>query len=157
MSKFKVGDRVCRTTDDNCDMIIGDLGTVVDICDREPSIKVVKDGPKVSYWHSESCLQLIEQSKFEVGDKVSWCGAEGVVSKVYLNYEYPIEADFTIDFHFFTSDGKLWDWHKEPSLIMIEKFKPLKKEIEVDGNIDVVVLPGEFMGNKVKVTFEEIK
>jgi len=143
-------------------MIIGDLGTVVDICDREPSIKVVKDGPKVSYWHSESRLQLIEQSKFEVGDKVSWCGVEGVVrdNRDSCYPSCPVRVKFTEDSAsegLFTSDGKLRDWHKEPSLILIEKWKPLKKEIEVGSDMHAVAFPEEFRGKKVKVTFEEVK
>ena len=67
--------------------------------------------------------------KFQVGDRVSWMGAEGEVTEnrdastalpVRFNGE-PIGS-----IYYFLDDGRYRDWHKEPSLKLIER-----KEIEL--------------------------
>lgn len=67
--------------------------------------------------------------KFKVGDKVSWCGVEGEVIKVCDGDVYPIIVNLIgrVAMHMFTHDGKYFDWHKEPSLKLIEPAKQIKE------------------------------
>ena len=66
---------------------------------------------------------------FQVGDKVKWCGLEGVVKSIdYSEDKYPIKVEFGKDVSVkfdFTIDGKSWVDHPEPSLILVER--PKKK------------------------------
>ena len=68
------------------------------------------------------------ETKFEVGDKVRAFGLDGFVKKVEDNVAYPIRAAFLresgdmID-EIFTLDGRNEFWHKEPSLVLVEKAK----------------------------------
>lgn len=64
---------------------------------------------------------------FQVGDKVRAFGCDGVVRCTKASYSsYKVEVDFdNIKGICFTSDGRYMDWHKEPSLILIER--PVKK------------------------------
>jgi hypothetical protein len=157
MSKFKVGDRVRRTGGENCGMNTGDLGTVTEEGRYGGEVVILRDGDSNSYWHDSRFLELIEAPKFEVGDKVSWCGVEGVVGEWYPNAAYPIKVDFYSDIQYFTSDGKFMKCHKEPSPLLIEKWKPLKKELDLPAGRNGIDLPEEFRGKKVRVTIEEVK
>lgn len=67
--------------------------------------------------------------KFEIGDKVSWCGEAGIVVKkmskdsgVVCNFENA-PKDSTIEFF---EDGRYEFWHKQPSLVLIEKARKSK-------------------------------
>lgn len=70
-----------------------------------------------------------EETKFSVGDKVSWCGVEGVV--VEYNFvphcKYAVRAEFKDIMAWFTEDGKAHYWHTEPSLKLISKAKKKRK------------------------------
>jgi hypothetical protein len=138
----------------------GELGTVLEtrvLSNRFNQAKVIADNAHNEEWHDEGNLELIEAPKFEVGDKVSWCGVEGVVSWVYPDCDFTVKTNFAGYIQHFTPEGKHLPWHKEPSLILVEKWKPLKKEIEVGSDMHAVALPEEFRGKKVKITIEEIK
>ena len=73
---------------------------------------------------------MSEQVKFEVGDKVKAFGCEGVVEVLY---EDTVGVKFQRNYHirYFYTDGKLYDWHKEPSLFLIEKAKKVKQPIRL--------------------------
>ena len=74
----------------------------------------------------------MSETKFEVGDTVSWCGITGTVIKIvdYGDYTYPVVTTFPHErLASFTSDGKYYSWHKEPSLKLVSK---AKKKITVD-------------------------
>jgi len=54
---------------------------------------------------------------FFVGDKVTWCGVEGVVA--YIDHA-SLLAEFNNASVGFCLDGKSHSWHKEPSLFHVE-------------------------------------
>lgn len=62
--------------------------------------------------------------EFRVGDIVEAFGCRGEVTRHDHNTDYPLVVSFGPKHHeYFTSDGKLWDWHKTPSLKLIERPK----------------------------------
>jgi hypothetical protein len=69
--------------------------------------------------------------EFQVGDRVSWCGVEGVVSQSYGNgvevtfsgNGCPVVADFF-------KDGRYRIFHTEPSLKLLERPKKKVKKRE---------------------------
>ena len=67
------------------------------------------------------------KTEFRVGDRVSWCGSEGKITKIKADYDediYPIKVNFDGDDGFcFTRDGKYLYSRKEPSLKLIERPK----------------------------------
>jgi len=86
---------------------------------------------------------------FKVGDKVKWAGVEGVVIgtgvadetyRIWVSFKNGEEGRFT-------RDGKLLDWHKEPSLVLVERdanfeevvgYSPVCKSFSSN---DVVTIP----------------
>lgn len=69
-----------------------------------------------------------EETKFEVGDQVEWCGVRGVVVQI-CNNELEVSVCFDnneVPINFY-SDGKYWAWHTEPSLKLISKAKKKRK------------------------------
>lgn len=72
---------------------------------------------------------------FKVGDLVSWCGAKG---KVVQDYEFkdPKAASLLVEFEVkdargdrpltqtFMYDGRMHDWHTEPSLRLHSSLQP---------------------------------
>lgn len=68
------------------------------------------------------------EQKFQLNDRVSAFGVEGVVKKVDL-VNPPVGVDFDTypNRIYFDSDGKYERWHKEPSLTLIERPKKMKK------------------------------
>ena len=62
-------------------------------------------------------------TQFEVGDKVRAFGVDGVV--VQVDGDKPsVRVKFHDDHHrWFNEDGKYQSWHKEPSIILVEKAK----------------------------------
>ncbi len=66
----------------------------------------------------------MSETKFQVGDNVEAWGCRGIVRGVHPQL---IEVSFggTDAYIFFFSDGRFMDWHKEPSLKLIER--PKKK------------------------------
>lgn len=79
-------------------------------------------------------------TKFKVGDIVEAFGVRGVVTKVLSNGGHPVLVDFERlpgeAEEEFTPDGRLFYWHKEPSLKLIERQKKkVKKTIETWLNI----------------------
>lgn len=70
-----------------------------------------------------------KKTTFQIGDIVEWCGVSGSVVDTDYSEEYPVRANFKEDEidSFFTLDGRLWDWHTEPSLRLIEKKKEKKR------------------------------
>lgn len=76
-------------------------------------------------------------TKFEVGDIVDWMGVEGVVKEIL---GFPNDGHVYVDFYQadmkqgFHPDGKLYGFHKEPSLKLIKK---AKKKITVECWVNV--------------------
>lgn len=69
-------------------------------------------------------------SKFKVGDRVKAFGLEGYVIRVLgEEHDYPIEVSYGIEgiIDCFTSNGEYYKYHKEPSLVLIERPKNLIK------------------------------
>lgn len=71
---------------------------------------------------------MSEENKivFDLNDRVSAFGVEGVVVSVEYDYQgiYPIRVRFINgQYKDFTIDGKYESWHLEPSLKLIEKAK----------------------------------
>jgi hypothetical protein len=66
------------------------------------------------------------ETKFLINDVVEWCGVRGKITIIRDSHLFPLECIFN-DAHLahFTSDGKAYVWHKEPSLNLIER--PKKK------------------------------
>lgn len=67
---------------------------------------------------------------FKPGDLVECCGAEGVVEHVYENVTYKVQVSFKdennkIAISHFTEDGRLFHFHKTPSLFLVSR--PKKK------------------------------
>lgn len=63
------------------------------------------------------------KEKFEVGDKVRAFGVDGIVGKVE-DGKLPVGVKFCGNYYrWFTEDGRRADWHKEPSLFLVEKAK----------------------------------
>lgn len=106
---------------------------------------------------------------FEIGDKVTAFGVEGVVYSVKVTdqddpysvvVQFPLFGDKRI---LFTADGKYETWHAEPSLKLIEKWKPMKEEIKIFVSntihkLDLVdQFDGKFGGKNVRITIEEIR
>lgn len=103
---------------------------------------------------------MSEENKtvFEVGDIVEWCGVKGTIKSID-NLEDPthlVIVKFTNGlFEWFTIEGKIRDWHLEPSLKLIEKAKrKVKKKFwfyigESDIN-NLRVSPGTLYINKPK-------
>ena len=59
----------------------------------------------------------MEKRPFLKGQAVTWCGVEGVIYKIDIDY---IHVDFGNRFDSFYLDGKYCNWHKEPSLFHVE-------------------------------------
>ena len=71
--------------------------------------------------------------KFQVGDRVSWCGVPGKIVKDY-KFKFEEAASLEVEFDIQTSisggrvphtanflyDGRLLPWHSEPSLKLLE-------------------------------------
>lgn len=78
-------------------------------------------------------FELVEETPklhFKVGDVVECCGAEGVVEHVYENVTYKVQVSFKdennkIAISHFTEDGRLFHFHKTPSLVLVSR--PKKK------------------------------
>lgn len=68
--------------------------------------------------------------KFQVGDLVEAFGVEGEVVAIDSS-SWPIRVRFSNgEDELFSADGKLFDWHDEPSLVLIErKPKYVKKTL----------------------------
>ncbi len=64
---------------------------------------------------------------FKVGDRVTWCGVEGVVV-LGEHKNYPARVEFDESFENFTEDGKFLDWHKEPSLFHVDTIRDQKND-----------------------------
>lgn len=65
---------------------------------------------------------------FQVGDKVRAFGLDGVVKSIEADDSYSVEVKFENDkYTCFTMEGKDCDWHKESSLVLIERPKKLVK------------------------------
>lgn len=75
----------------------------------------------------------MNETKFEVGDIVSWMGAEGVVKEIY---DGSVKVIFTpmCYIQLFFIDGRLHQFHTEPSLKLIRK---AKKKITVECWVNV--------------------
>jgi hypothetical protein len=67
------------------------------------------------------------EQKFFKGDLVKWGGVIGKVTESYDHGLFPVFVSFgrCEQRNQFTEDGRVWDWHKEPSLILVER--PKKK------------------------------
>lgn len=69
-------------------------------------------------------------SKFKPGDIVEAFGLRGVVRSIKNGSIYPVEVDLDIEdyseYEVFTVDGLLHEWHKTPSLTLIERPKKTK-------------------------------
>lgn len=69
-------------------------------------------------------------TKFQVGDKVCWCGSAGIVKSINMGPNSLVEVDFgQVDWApLFYSDGKVCSWNKEPSLFFVERPKKMVKK-----------------------------
>lgn len=78
-----------------------------------------------------------EETKFEVGDVVEWCGVRGVVTDIG---ECGVHCFFDHSYHghiktyMFDLDGKSNTWHTEPSLKLISKAKK-KRKVKLYANL----------------------
>lgn len=83
-------------------------------------------------WLPKPKLREENKTVFDLNDRVTAFGIEGVVISVDFAKDYPIKVDFyNGKYPTFTKDGKLYNWHLEPSLKLIEKAKKkVKKKIE---------------------------
>lgn len=69
-------------------------------------------------------IQIIDQPQFQVGDIVDWCGAMGEVMSENSGRDYEnITVAFGDYVKVFLKDGRYFDWHKEPSLKLVERAK----------------------------------
>ena len=71
-----------------------------------------------------------EETKFEVGDSVEWCGAIGNVIEPHFTSGSPYTVFVVFNnehYQRFTEDGKSNHWHTEPSLKLISKAKKKRK------------------------------
>lgn len=68
---------------------------------------------------------------FKVNDKVKWMGVEGVVIGIGVADEtYPIWVSFKNGKDGrFTRDGKQLVWHKEPSLVLVERAEKFEEVV----------------------------
>jgi len=74
------------------------------------------------------------ENKFQVGDKVSAFGVEGEVlhNNACVLKNFPVVCKFGNNvINYFMKDGKYCDWHKEPSLKLIERPKKKVKKYKV--------------------------
>lgn len=81
--------------------------------------------------------------QFSIGDKVTWCGVEGVVQKTSCDkYTVVLFAQDGFDYGVhFTKDGKYYSWHKEPSLFHVEdKMERLEWDIRWGQGTDEIGL-----------------
>ena len=61
---------------------------------------------------------------FQKDDIVEWCGVKGIVKKVYPLQQKPVYVLFPDNIaHVFSIDGKYFNWHDSPSLILIDRPK----------------------------------
>lgn len=79
-----------------------------------------------------------EKITFQIGDRVSWMGLLGRIISTevpgYINALYCINVDFGVHgTESFTKDGKIHEYHKEPSLIFVSRPKKIVKTL-VDNN-----------------------
>lgn len=66
---------------------------------------------------------------FQVGDEVMWCGIRGKVTGIHMQYPHPVFVEFiTGDKTSFLKDGRLLDWHVEPSLKLGSRSKNISDE-----------------------------
>lgn len=70
-------------------------------------------------------------TEFKVGDKVEAFGCEGEVVPYASNSSFPVSVRFKYasNLQFFTKDGKLFSWAKEPSLKLISRPKRKEKKV----------------------------
>lgn len=75
-------------------------------------------------------FELVEEipktQLFKVGDIVSAFGCEGIVKQIATLSIYPVQVVLNGEhYHWFTLDGKLSDWHKIPSLVLVSRPKKM--------------------------------
>lgn len=69
-----------------------------------------------------------EETKFNIGDQVEWCGLPGVVARYDWDEAEPVVVYFSGSGEYmFTVDGKFISEHTEPSLKLISKAKKKRK------------------------------
>lgn len=95
---------------------------------------------------------------FKVGDKVRAFGVDGVVTNIHNRYTYPVIVDFGIGKYIlcFTSNGKYQDWHKEPTLVLVEraeKFEEVVGYVSIYKRLEPVVTLS--IGSIIRETKEE--
>lgn len=106
----------------------------------------------------EDTMSEENKTVFDLNDRVSAFGVEGIVLSIKDDVYYPIYVEFdNKQYARFTNDGKYQCWHLEPSLKLIEKAKKkVKKTIEAwacvrkDGTY-TVCLSKETASNYVRV------
>lgn len=75
---------------------------------------------------------MSNETKFKEGDIVEWCGVRGKVITIPGRGIHPVVCGFENEtVASFTYDGKYMDWHKEPSLKLIEQPKKKVKKYMV--------------------------
>jgi len=99
--------------------------------------------------------------RFRTGDRVRWGGIEGVVVKVTCAFsqddtlEVVFDADPTAKNQWFLSDGRIYDYHTEPSLVLIER---PKKKVKKHGWVNIFGLdaaPGQTFSSRVYTSCED--
>ena len=78
----------------------------------------------------------MNEPKFKVGDKVRAFGVDGVVDAIHPESNYPVCVKYShpdcLDYGGdFTMDGRYARWHKEPSLVLIERPKRKVKRSKI--------------------------
>ena len=94
---------------------------------------------------------------FKVGDKVRAFGVDGVVTNIHNRSTYPVIVDFGDNCSCtFRLDGKYSAWHKEPTLVLVERAEKFE---EVVGYVAVFDEShgdyGRYLGTTIHKTKEE--
>lgn len=104
-------------------------------------------------WRLDGEKKEIMMSNFRDGDTVEAFGHMGVVrTEVSINPLYPIEVTYKDEerIDHFTEDGKLYTWHKKPTLKLIER---KRKKPKVQGLFHHEF--GGFMSEETYDSYEE--
>lgn len=96
---------------------------------------------------------------FKVGSKVRAFGVDGVVICFNDSPTYPIHVDFgNGNFSSFTLDCKHCTWHKEPSLVLVERAEKFEEVVGyVPVNTTVYETKEEALAQPKAVGYREIK
>lgn len=95
-----------------------------------------------------------------VGSKVRAWGVDGIVTNHRgVDADYPVIVDFgNGDANSFTLDGKYYRWHKEPSLVLVERAEKFEEVVGyVPVKTTVYETKEEALAQPKAVGYREIK